>query len=94
MQKHQTVVSLGPDGRLLIPSILRQSCDLTESDLLMITVDDVTHKISLEKLDDHIAAAEGLFQDFAVDNNSIVDELITERRQEASKEADPKAAQE
>ena len=86
MQKNQTVVSLGPDGRLLIPAILRQSCELTEGDRLMIAVDEATHKISLAKLDDHIAAAEGLFQDFAVDNNSVVDELIAERRQEAAHE--------
>ena len=86
MQEHQNVVSLGPDGRILIPSVLRQSCDLTEGDRLMITVDEATHKISLAKLDDHIAAAEGLFKDFAIDNNSIVDELITERRQEAAHE--------
>ena len=88
MQEYQNVVSLGPDGRLLIPSVLRQSCDLTEGDRLMITVDEATHKISLAKLDDHIAAAEGLFQDFAVDSNSVVDELIAERRQETQREAD------
>lgn len=92
MEDSKTIVSLGPDGRLLIPSILRQSCDLAEGDLLMINI--IENKINLEKLDGHIAAAEGLFQDFAVDNKSVVDELIAERRQEALHETDQKAAQE
>lgn len=47
--------------------------------------EDDTH-LKMPKLHDQIARAEGLYQTYAPDSGSIVDELIAERRQQAADE--------
>ncbi|MEO0869821.1 MAG: AbrB/MazE/SpoVT family DNA-binding domain-containing protein [Cyanobacteria bacterium J06642_11] len=86
VQIENIVVSLGPNGRVLIPAALRQSLHLAVGDRFVLKVDEAHHTISLERLDDRIAAAEGVFQKYVAKNSSVVDELIAERRQEAASE--------
>lgn len=88
MQKTETVVSLGQNGRVLIPSAFRQSLNLSEGGRLLLCVTD-DDAMMLKPLKDTIAAAEGLFKDFAPATGSVADELVAERRQEALKESQP-----
>ena len=86
MENNQTVVSLGPNGRLLIPSALRQSLELTQGDRFVLSVNEDLHTIQLEKIDEQIEVAEGMFAQYLSKNESVVDELIAERRKEAVSE--------
>ncbi len=86
MPLEQTVVSLGPQGRILIPSTLRQSLQLAEGERFLLTVDEDAN-IHLNPLRERIAAAEGLFKEFAPMAGSVADELIVQRRLEATKES-------
>ncbi|NEP19198.1 MAG: AbrB/MazE/SpoVT family DNA-binding domain-containing protein [Leptolyngbya sp. SIO4C1] len=81
----QTVVSLGPHGRVLIPSALRQSLHLTEGERFVLSVED-NDTLSLHRIRDRISAAEGLFKDFAPEDGQVSDQLIVERRQDATAE--------
>lgn len=80
------VLSLGANGRLLLPSSLRHRLDLSEGDRLIVQVEGDGTYLKMAKLHDQIARAEGLYQAYAPDSGSIVDELIAERRQQAANE--------
>lgn len=80
------VVSLSANGRVLIPSVIRQSLNLSEGDRFVIQADE-HDDIRLFCLRDRIASAEGLFKDFAPKTGSVADELIAERRIEATQES-------
>ena len=85
MTIEQNVVSLGPQGRVLIPATFRQSLDLTQGERFVISVGD-DETISLQRIRDRIADAEGLFKEYAPKEGLLSDELIEERRQEAATE--------
>jgi AbrB family looped-hinge helix DNA binding protein len=77
-------VNLGDRGRLVLPSQVRQECDLKAGDKLILTVlKDGT--LLLHSLRDQVKKVRGLYKR-ASGKRSIVDELIQERRQEAKSE--------
>jgi bifunctional DNA-binding transcriptional regulator/antitoxin component of YhaV-PrlF toxin-antitoxin module len=86
MSEQSIVVSLGVNGRLLLPSILRKSLNLSEGDRLLVQFEDRGSSLKMAKLQDDIVRAEGLYQSFAPPSGSIVEELIAERRQQAAQE--------
>lgn len=86
MLEQSLVLSLGANGRLLLPSILRQRLHLAEGDRLVVQFEERGAKLVMAKLQDDITRAEGLYQAFAPSSGSIVDELIAERRQQAATE--------
>ena len=85
MPAESVVLSLGANGRLLLPSILRQHLNLSEGDRLLIQIEENGDCVKMAKLSDEITAAERLYQSFATPE-SVVDELIAERREQAAKE--------
>lgn len=80
------VISLGANGRLLLPSSLRHRLKLAEGDRLIVQIEEDGVHLKMAKLHDQIAQAEGLYQSYAPSSGSVVDELITERRQQAANE--------
>jgi AbrB family looped-hinge helix DNA binding protein len=86
MSAESLVLSLGANGRLLLPSILRQRLNLSEGDRLVVDVEEQGTCLKMAKLQDEITRAEGLYQSFAPSSGSIVEELIAERRQQAAQE--------
>ncbi|MDB9526982.1 AbrB/MazE/SpoVT family DNA-binding domain-containing protein [Oscillatoria sp. CS-180] len=83
-----SIVALGPNGRLLLPLAIRKSLNLSNGDRFVLAADPELKHLSLQKLDKQIMAAEGLYRNYASDT-SVVDELITERRSEAAAESHP-----
>jgi AbrB family looped-hinge helix DNA binding protein len=75
-----TTVSVGPQGRLVIPSEIRRQMGINPGDVLVAIVED--HRLTLEKRD---AVLQRLRQRFAhiPTGVSLSDELIAERRREA-----------
>jgi bifunctional DNA-binding transcriptional regulator/antitoxin component of YhaV-PrlF toxin-antitoxin module len=86
MSEQSLVLSIGVNGRLLLPSILRNSLNLSEGDRLLVKFEEEGSCLKMAKLQDDIDRAEGLYQSFAPPFGSIVEELIAERRQQAAKE--------
>lgn len=82
MLEQSLVLSLGANGRLLLPSILRQRLHLAEGDRLVVQLEEEGSKLVMAKFQNDITRAEGLYQAFAPSSGSIVDELIAERRQQ------------
>ncbi|MDR9900954.1 hypothetical protein G7B40_041825 [Aetokthonos hydrillicola Thurmond2011] len=83
---NSVVVSLGANGRLLLPTSLRKRLSLTDGDRLLLEVSETGHDLRMVKLENCIASAEGLYKSYAPASGSVADELIAERRQEAAKE--------
>lgn len=71
-------------GRVLIPAPSRQRLGIHQGDTLIVEVDDqgIHIRTSTQALRD----AQALFARIAVPGESIVDELLRERREEAARE--------
>jgi AbrB family looped-hinge helix DNA binding protein len=78
-------VSLGRQGRMVIPAQLRRSLGLEEGDRLVARQE--TGRLVLEKLDQIKQRLRARFAHVPEARN-LVDELIAERRQEAQREGD------
>ncbi|MCF6237000.1 MAG: AbrB/MazE/SpoVT family DNA-binding domain-containing protein [Gammaproteobacteria bacterium] len=74
-------ISLGQNGRIVIPASIRKSLGLKQGQRLRLHLDN--QKIVLEKTDDVI---QKLQHRFGFIKQSLSKELIQERRQEAMKE--------
>ena len=71
-------------GRVTIPASMRKECGLTEGDVVNISlVDGEIHICSWKK---NLERAKAIARKHIPDNISLVDELIAERRAEASRE--------
>jgi AbrB family looped-hinge helix DNA binding protein len=82
----QYTIRAGERGRLVLPAALRKRIGLQEGDRLVITVEG-DNSLRLISLSQQIQKAQGLFKDIAP-GVSLADELIQERRLEASQEQD------
>jgi AbrB family looped-hinge helix DNA binding protein len=80
MDKHPTV-TVGPQGRLVIPSEIRRALGISPGDVLLAVVED--DRLVLEKRE---AVLQRLRRRFAHVEVSLADELIAERRSEARRE--------
>ena len=78
-------VQVGPQGRLVIPARLRQALELHPGDHLVASVDG--RRLVLERRADVLARLQASFADVVPSGVSLVDELIAERRAEASRES-------
>ncbi|MBA2515400.1 MAG: AbrB/MazE/SpoVT family DNA-binding domain-containing protein [Solirubrobacterales bacterium] len=85
MEDQRHAVTVGPQGRIVIPAPLRRRLNLSEGDVLNIGVEGD----QLVLLSRRAAAARlrGMLEHPATDV-SVVDELIAERREEARREGE------
>ena len=76
-------VSLGAQGRLVIPSVLRRALNLQPGDTLIARLDD--DRLVLEKAETVKRRLRARFADLR-GKASLADELVAERRAEAERE--------
>jgi len=84
MARPESVVTVGPQGRVVIPVAVRRRLGITAGDELALSVDD--DRLVLEPRAAAAARARGMLRHLATEV-SAVDELIAERREEARREA-------
>jgi len=80
----QARVNVGPQGRVVIPARIRRALSIGPGDTLVVRV--VEGRIVLEKRADVLARVRGRFEGVRK-GVSLADELILERREEASRES-------
>jgi AbrB family looped-hinge helix DNA binding protein len=87
MAKQRTIeVTVGPQGRLVVPAPLRRSLGIEAGDVLVARAQD--DRLVLERRDAILARVRGRLA-AVPDDVSMVDELIAERREEAKREDRP-----
>ena len=87
MAKRQTIeVTVGPQGRLVVPAPLRRRLGIKAGDVLVARAQD--DRLVLERRDAILARVRGRLATVP-DDVSMVDELIAERREEAKREDRP-----
>lgn len=79
----QTEIQIGPQGRLVIPALLRKALDLQPGEKLIAHIDN--ESLVLEKADAIKRRLKARFAHLPQDL-SLADELIAERRAEARRE--------
>ena len=87
MAKRQTIeVTIGPQGRLVVPAPLRRRLGIEVGDVLVARAQD--DRLVLERREAILARLRGRLA-AVPDDVSMVDELIAERREEAKREDRP-----
>jgi AbrB family looped-hinge helix DNA binding protein len=81
-QRYRVRVAAG--GRIVIPAEVRQVLGVKEGDELILYPSDGGYRVSTVEL--VVKEAQAYFRQFKRPGTSVVDELITERRQEAATE--------
>ena len=76
---------VGSDGRLLIPVEMRRAMDLDKSGVVVAEVSDGELRVVAPRV--AIDRAQALVRKFDRGSGSVVDELISDRRKEAQREA-------
>jgi AbrB family looped-hinge helix DNA binding protein len=76
----QYTLDIEPEGRLTLPQEIQEILNLESGDRLILTLED-NGKIQLVSLKQQVKKLRGLLKDKSPDRN-LVNELITERRQE------------
>lgn len=77
-------VTVGPQGRIVIPAELRKALDIHPGEQLVARAEE--GRLVLQSRDAIIAELQALFRDAVPRGVSLVDELIAERREEARRE--------
>jgi antitoxin PrlF len=80
----RTMVRVGSNGRFVIPSEVRKMLGLEEGDELLVRV--VDDEIRITTPEAAIARAQRIVRRHVAAHHSLVDELISERREEATEE--------
>ena len=83
-RQEQARVRVGPQGRVVIPAGIRRALSIGVGDAMVARV--IEGRIVLEKRADVLSRAKGRFAGVG-DGVSLADELISERREEARREA-------
>ncbi len=83
MADQRVTVTVGPQGRLVIPAQVRRALNISPGDRLSLAVEG--ERLSLEPAAAAAARARGMLSHLRTDV-SAVDELIAERREEATRE--------
>jgi AbrB family looped-hinge helix DNA binding protein len=83
-RQEQARVHVGPQGRVVIPARIRRALSIGVGDTLVARA--VDGRIVLEKRSDALARARSRFAGVP-DGVSLADELVSERREEARREA-------
>jgi AbrB family looped-hinge helix DNA binding protein len=81
-----TTVTVGSQGRMVIPSEIRREMGIDSGDVLLVSVED--RRLVLEKRESVLRRLRQRFQHVPAEI-SLVDELIAERRLEARRETEP-----
>lgn len=84
------MVKVGNRGRLVLPAPVRDSLGLEEGSQLLLFLDESSESVRLERARDVARSSRGMFADDS--GRSLVDELLDERRAEAEREAETRAA--
>jgi AbrB family looped-hinge helix DNA binding protein len=82
---NSTKVRVDTAGRVVIPAELRQKLGIKPGQELTLAEDALG--IHLQTFDHAVSAAQEAFAPFRISGQSVVDELIRERRNEAQREA-------
>ncbi len=77
-------VQIAPNGRMVLPTGLRQQLHVEGGGLLIIREDE--GRLVLESVDDAIRRAQALVRRYAPDAQGVADELLAERRADAARE--------
>ncbi len=83
MARSTSFVTVGPQGRVVIPAPVRRRLGISPGDELALTVDG--HRLVLEPRAVAAARARGMFKHLAT-GTSVVDELLADRREEARRQ--------
>jgi len=83
-------VTLGNDGRIVVPVAARRELGLKAGDVLTIESDGTS--LLIRSYDTVIRETQQFFQQFVPPGESVVDELIAERRVEAARDEAETAA--
>jgi AbrB family looped-hinge helix DNA binding protein len=83
MAHTEHVVSIGPQGRIVVPARFRRELGLAEGSTLAITSDG--HRLILEPREEVLRRARGRYA--RVRGRRLSDELIDERAEEARRES-------
>lgn len=78
------VTTLGSDGRLLIPAVIRDAAGIQRGDKVRMRVED--GRIVLSGLKADWARIQGIAAHLKKPGESVVDEFLAERRAEADRE--------
>jgi AbrB family looped-hinge helix DNA binding protein len=85
MAEHETIdVTIGPQGRLVVPAALRRRLGIEPGDVLVARADG--DRLVLESRNAILARLRSRFAPVPPDV-SLVDELLAERREEATRES-------
>ena len=89
MEKHERVkVRVGPQGRIVIPAVLREELGVGPGQELLARVED--GRLVLERREDVVRRLKGRFASVPA-GRLLSEELIVERREEARLEAEREA---
>jgi AbrB family looped-hinge helix DNA binding protein len=84
MAHRETLVTVGPQGRIVIPAPVRRDLDLQEGTTLALRVDG--HRLILETRDQILARLRERYADAGA--KGLARELIADRREEARRESE------
>jgi AbrB family looped-hinge helix DNA binding protein len=79
-----TKLRLGPDGRVVIPAAFREALGLSEGDTLIASIDN--GELNLLTRRAAVRRAQAIVRQFVRKGESLVDELIEDRRREVERE--------
>ena len=82
-ERHAIEVTLGPQGRLVVPAPLRRQLGIEAGDVLVARAQD--DRLVLERRDAVLARARGRYAEVP-EEISLADELIAHRREESARE--------
>ena len=77
-------IQVATNGRMVLPARLRQQLHVEGGGLLIIREDE--GRLILESVDDAVRRAQALVRRYASEAQDVADELLAERRAEASRE--------
>lgn len=77
-------VRLAAGGRIVIPAEVRQELGVKEGDELILSKSDTGYRVST--IQQVVREAQAYFRQFKRDGESVVDEFLEERMEEAAKE--------
>jgi AbrB family looped-hinge helix DNA binding protein len=77
-------VKLGPDGRVVVPAVLREALGLKDGDTLIASIDQ--GELRFMTIQAAVRRAQTMLRQFVPEGVSLVDELIEDRRREVQQE--------